>query len=83
MGIDAPVERGPLMALSNLPGPWDWKLRDEHWWRIHRDQGIEDGPHARPYCHDCKLSIVIDPYGGSSAWVHMSNRANHDHEVVP
>ena len=36
------------MALSNLPGPWYWELRGKWWWRINRDQGIEDGPHEEP-----------------------------------
>jgi hypothetical protein len=71
------------MALSNLPGHWEWRKRGEKWWRVQTALRIEDGPHAKPFCHRCKLRIVIDPYGGSSAWVHLSQRAQLDHEAEP
>jgi hypothetical protein len=68
-----------LMPLSNLPGPWEWKLRGEKWWRVHRNLNIEDGPHDKPRCHQCGLRIAVDLYGGADAWVHLSDKANRDH----
>ena len=34
------------MPLSRLPGPWSWERRNGMWWRVHKTQGIEDGPHT-------------------------------------
>ena len=71
------------VPLSNLPGLWDWERRNDKWWRVHRQLNIDDGPHKNPRCHLCRLRIVIDPYGGSTAWVHLSKRAQQDHWAVP
>jgi hypothetical protein len=70
-------------ALSNLPGPWEWVPRGDHWWRVHGKLNIEDGPHDKPRCHVCALRITIDPYGGADAWVHLSRTANEDHWAEP
>jgi hypothetical protein len=71
------------MALSRLPGGWHWEIRREKWWRIHDGLSIEDGPHERlaPHCEVCGKRVAIDPYGGASAWVHLSRRMNDDHEA--
>jgi hypothetical protein len=71
------------VALSNLPGPWDWIPRGDRWWRSHRYLNIEDGPHDKPRCHVCHLRITIDLYGGPDCWVHLSDLANREHPAEP
>lgn len=62
------------MPLSNLPGPWRWEKRNGFWWRVHLEQGIEDGPHR---WHDLNLG-----FGGFGAEGH-SRWYDRDGEPIP